>query len=110
MVKGREEGVGTSAAGPEQMAHKLPFESQQEDFPDGPGATTPVPNSGGPGWISGQGTRPDMLQLTGVHVPQLKIAYATGKIKDPTCCIQDPQPMEAIHPTISLGFFYTIAL
>ena len=48
MVKAREEGVGTSAAGPEQMAHKLPFESQQEDFPDGSGARTPVPNSGGP--------------------------------------------------------------
>lgn len=70
--------MGTSAAGPEQMAHKLPFESQQEDFPDGPGATTPVPNSGGPGWISGQGTRPDMLQLR-VCTPQLRILCGTNK-------------------------------
>ena len=78
MVKGREEGVATSAVGPEQMAQKLPCESQQEDFPDGPGAKTPVPNSGGPGWIPGQGTRPHTLQLR-VCMPQLRILCDANK-------------------------------
>ena len=81
-----------------------------KDFPSGSLTKTPHSQCRGPGFNPCQGTRSDMLQLTGVHIPQLKIAYATGKIKDATCCIQDPQPMEAIHPNVSLGFFYTIVL
>ena len=44
-----------------------------------------APDAGGPGLISGQGTRSHMPQLR-VRRPQLKIPPATTKIKDPKCC------------------------
>ena len=40
-----------------------------------------APNSGSPGLIPGQGTRPHMLQ---VRIPQ-----ATTEIKFPACCNED---------------------
>ncbi|TEA34995.1 hypothetical protein DBR06_SOUSAS9710069, partial [Sousa chinensis] len=43
-----------------------------------------APNAGGPGLISGQGTRSHMLQLR-VCMLQLKILHAATK-KDPMCC------------------------
>ena len=49
-----------------------------------------VPNTGDPGSIPCQGTRPHMPQLRvckpQVKTPQLKIPYATTKTEDPTCC------------------------
>ena len=45
-----------------------------------------TPNAEGLGSVPGQGTRSNMLQLTGVHIPQLKIVVER-KDQDPTCCI-----------------------
>ena len=47
-----------------------------------------TPNVGGLGSITGQATRPHMLQLR-VHVLKLKILHATAKTEDPGCSKQD---------------------
>ena len=53
-------------------------ESLNGDFPGGPVATTLALNAGGPGSISGRGTRSHMPQLI-VHMLQLKIQSAATK-------------------------------
>ena len=46
-------------------------------------------NAGGPGLISGQGTRSHIPQLR-VLILQLKIPQATTKTEDPECLGEDP--------------------
>ena len=54
------------------------------DFPSGPVAKTPCFQSGGPGLISGLGTRSHMPLLQ-LKILQLKILLAAVKTEDAVC-------------------------